>query len=58
MHQNPGPKWRHGKPVIITWGAIPGGGVLRFAVIRGRPDFQCPLSDPKYFRQGANLGFN
>ena len=35
-----------------------GGGVLRFAVIRGRADFQGRLFDPKYFRQGANLGFN
>ena len=36
----------------------PRGGVLRFAVIRGRADFQGRLFDPKYFRQGANLGFN
>ena len=35
-----------------------GGGVLRFAVIRGRADFQGRLFDPKYFRQGVNLGFN
>ena len=36
----------------------PGGWVLRFAVIRGRADFQGRLFDPKYFRQGANLSFN
>ena len=35
----------------------PRGG-LRFAVIRGRADFQGRLFDPKYFRQGANLSFN
>ena len=35
-----------------------GEGVLRFAVIRGRADFQGRLFDPKYFRQGANLSFN
>ena len=34
------------------------GGVLRFAVIQGRADFQGRRFDPKYFRQGANLGFN
>ena len=34
------------------------GGVLRFAVIRGRADFQGRLFDPKYFRQGANLSLN
>ena len=33
------------------------GGVLQFAVIRGRADFQGRLFDPKYFRQGANLIF-
>ena len=37
---------------------VGGGGVLLFAVIRGRADFQGRLFDPKYFRQGANLGFN
>ena len=35
-----------------------GGGLLRFAVIRRCADFQGRLFDPKYFRQGANLGFN
>ena len=35
-----------------------GGGVLLFAVLRGRADFQGRLFDPKYFRQSANLGFN
>ena len=39
-------------------GGTRGGGVLRFAVIRERADFQGSLFDPKYFRQGANLGFN
>ena len=33
-------------------------GVLRFAVIRGRVDFQGRLLTQKSFRQGANLGFN
>ena len=37
---------------------VGGRGVLRFAVIRGRADFQGRLFDPKYFRQGANLSFN
>ena len=42
----------------IKWMEVPGGGVLRFAVMRGRADFQGRLFGPKYFRQGANLGFN
>ena len=40
-------------------GLASGRGVLWFAVIRrGRADFQGRLFDPKYFRQGAKLGFN
>ena len=31
---------------------------VRFAVIRGRADFQGRLFDPKYFRQGKNLSLN
>ena len=43
---------------IVDISSRGGGEGIRFAVIRGRADFQGRLFDPKYFRQGANLGFN